>query len=72
MAIKKVDVLIVDTLEIGDIIDHNGIITITQILDIEEQEAYLIDGIDEWDEVVQVLLSYSTMVDFYYPVDDED
>lgn len=72
MEIKKVDVLRVDTLEVGDLIDHNGIIAITDILYLEEDETFCIDGIDEWGEVVQVWLSCYAMVDFYYPVEEDN
>lgn len=74
MEIKKVDVLPVETLEIGDIINcyGDGIITITAILDSPDGETFFIDGENEWGDFVETVWSYGSMVDFYYPVEEED
>lgn len=73
MEIKKVDILRVDTLEIGDLIGYEGEIVIIQsILDVEEHEQYFFDIVDEWGESGELVIPYDTMVDLYYPVEVEE
>lgn len=74
MEIKKVDVLPVETLEIGDMINcySDGIVTITAILDSADGETYFIDGFNQHDDFVETVWAYGSMVDFYYPVEEGD
>ena len=74
MEIKKVDTLPVETLEIGDMINcyDDGIITISAILDSPDGETFYIDGFNQSEDFIEAVFSYGSMVDFYYPVEEED
>lgn len=74
MEIKKVDELVVESLEIGDMIGcgDNGVITISAILDSPDGETFFIDGFNEWGDFVEEVYSYGSIVDFYYPIEEGD
>jgi hypothetical protein len=73
MEIKKVDELVVESLEVGDIIGggENGIVTISSIIDSADGETFFIDGFNQYDDFVELVYSYGSVVDFYYPVEEE-
>jgi hypothetical protein len=73
MEMKKVDELVVESLEIGDNIGYNmGIVEVVSIRYIDESESFLIEFIDEWGELLEDTFKYGWVVDFYYPVEEED
>ena len=73
MEIKKVDELVVESLEIGDLIGYNmGVVEIVSIRYIDDLESFLIEFIDEWGELLEALYKYGWIVDYYYPCEDND